>query len=70
MKNKADLGSIYRADLLKSRKIVGPCFILVKHIVSTLQTRLFALANDMPVLVLVPDHNENYLTTRKHPENS
>lgn len=70
IKNKADLDSIYRADLLKSGIIVDLCFILVKYIVSTLQKRLFALANGVTILVLVPDHNENYLTTRKHPENS
>lgn len=45
-------------------------FILVKYIVHTLQTRLFALANDVTILVLVPDHSENYLIARNHPENS
>lgn len=42
----------------------------MKYILSTLQTRLFALANNVTILVFVPDHYENYLTTRKHLENS
>lgn len=69
MKNKADLNSIYRVDLLKSRKMVDTLFYsgelleLVAHnnIVSTLQTRRLALTNDVTIVALVPDHSGNYL---------
>lgn len=67
MKNKADLDSIYRTDLQKSRKMVdtpfhsGDILELLAHnsVVSVLQTRRFALANDMNVIALVPDYSGN-----------
>ena len=69
MKNKADLNSIYRMDLLKSRRMVDTLFSsgevleLVAHnnIVSTLQTRRLALTPDVTTVALVPDHSGNYL---------
>lgn len=67
MKNKADLDSIYRTDLLKSRKMVDTPFHsreileLLAHnsVASVLQTRQFALANDMNVVAFVPDYSGN-----------
>lgn len=67
MKNKADLDSIYRTDLLKSRKMVGTPFHsgeileLLAHnsVASVLQSRRFALANDRNVVALVLDYSGN-----------
>lgn len=74
MKSKADLDSIYRADLLKHRKIVDTlCYsgqirkLVVHSDVGTLKTGPFALANDEPILALVPKHNEKYLDNKKAP---
>ena len=67
MKNKADLDSIHRTGLRESRKMVdtpfhsGDILELLAHnsVVSVLQTRRFALANDMNVVALVPDCSGN-----------
>lgn len=58
MKNKADLGAIYWADLLKSQKIIDTLFhsgaigklVVPNDVVSSRQTRLLALANDVTLL--------------------